>query len=213
MRTTKVIWNNNAKAAVKAYDDWAGEESSMYVSYIDEFMQGIKQTKTVADAVEYYNGEFPEGQAILGIAYSNNKITPYYAGSPIADGTNSSESYIICTREQFESYVKQQEAKKKYPPITQSLIDEAEQEDEEWTHEYHGDNCKIVHQEKWQAWIISENGLSKLVPISELRKPKPTISEDAKRQLELYVQYRVDKYGNYDMKSDLSDYLSHHDII
>lgn len=101
------------------------------------------------------------------------------------------EQYV-CTRAEFEAYVKEQEDKQEYPPLTQSLIKEAEQETEKWTHEYHGDNCKIVHQEKWQAWIVSEKGLSKLVPISELRKPKPALT---KEQAWVKMQSLIPKYG------------------
>lgn len=170
---SEIDWNENAKSAVREFADYIGQSDKC-----ERYLKAFVTKKTVADAVEYYNSNFPEGYGILGIAYSNNKITPYYSGSPIADGTCSPESYIICTRAEFEAYVKEQEAKKKYPPLTQSLIDEAEQEADKWTHEYHGDNCKIVHQEKWQAWVISENGLSKLVPISELRKPKPALTKE-----------------------------------
>jgi len=126
------------------------------------------QTKTVAGAVEFYNGEFPEGGDILGIAYSNNKVVPYYAGSPIADGTNSPESYIICTRAEFEAYVK-------------------EQEGEKWTHVVDDDegqltkcrkHLKLCNGSDWvyvcekgEYFVPSKMGYCGVKPI------KPTISE------------------------------------
>lgn len=192
-----IIWMDNR---VRFFT--GNEFREMNVNYI--VIATRPQQKTVADAVEYYNGEFPEGQAVLGIAYSNNKIVPYYTGSPIADGTNSPGSYIICNREQFEAYVK-------------------EQEGEKWTHVVDDDegqltkcrkHLKLCNGRDWvyvcekgEYFVPSKMGYCGVKPI------KPTISEDSKRQLELYVQYRVDKYGDYAMKSDLSDYLSYHDIV
>lgn len=197
-----VEWNDNAKAAVNTYNDWALENDLGIHAFFEHLTNnGHIQPKTIADAVEYYNCEFPEGQAILGIAYSNNKITPYYAGSPIAYGTNSPESYIICTRAEFEAYVKEQESK---------------QEGEKWTHTLDGRKCKIIINKPdvdEDIVVLCKEGDYQIVGHEALKPIKPTISEDAKRQLELYVQYRVDKYGDHAMKSDLSDYLSHHDII
>lgn len=150
--------------------------------------------KTVADAVEYYNCEFPEGQAILGIAYSNNKITPYYAGSPIAYGTNSPESYIICTRDEFEAYVKEQESK---------------QEGEKWTHTWGEGKCRIIatDETKDEAWVKFElTGNNGIVVLSGLKPIKPTISKAeawdlcqdydgsqgmVKYMLELHEQYDI----------------------
>tara|TARA_Y100001973_G_C5205526_1_gene341216 strand:+ start:1313 stop:1882 length:570 start_codon:yes stop_codon:yes gene_type:complete len=162
-----IDWNDNAKAAVREFADYIGQSDKF-----ERYLEHMTTKKTVADAVEWAGGKW--GNSVRRhIAYNPNSDRFTYSET----GEVNKRWYIVCTRAEFEAYVKEQEAKKKYPPITQSLIDEAEQEAEKWTHEYHGDNCKIVHQKKWQAWIVSENGLSKLVPISELRKPKPTMSE------------------------------------
>jgi hypothetical protein len=104
-----------------------------------------------------------------------------------------------------------------------------------WTHKNPppiGTKCKYSlngANSWWDCEIISHNRLVILCPhlkmdgdsglqiVGETNtvrfKPnKPAISKDAKEQLEIYVQYRIDKYGDYETKKDLLDYLSHHDI-
>ena len=166
------------------------------------------QTKTVADAVEYYK----ENGKICGYSFSENKMlsfcksngTYFFVSDKSSAGSVETDDWQpICTREQFEAYVKEQEAK---------------QEGEKWTHvtSVGKVRCKIIQAEPdFNGYIVAFNDLEEyqLIEPEHLKPIKPTISEDAKRQLELYVQYRFDKYGNYDMKSDLSDYLSHHEII
>lgn len=148
-----IDWNENAKAAVREFADYIGQSNKCY-RYFNHVVKN--QTKTVADAVEHYKGVWPKH--VNGCTHMKwDGEHGMYLFSCARDDYRH-----VCTRAEFESYAKEQEAK---------------QEAEKWTHEYHGDNCKIAHQEKWQAWIVSENGLSKLVPISELRKPKPTMSE------------------------------------
>lgn len=147
------------------------------------------QTKTVADAVEYYNGEFPKRGAALGIAYSNNKIIPYYAGSPIADGTNSPESYIICTRAEFEAYVKEQEAEK-------------------WTHTWNGRKCIVVFTDDYMSWVKGE-GLNKLVPTDSLKPIKPTITKADKAAL---VEFMKSSH-KLEVISEVRAYIREHDII
>ncbi len=163
-----IDWNDNAKAAVKEFYRWANAMFKSGVSidtdtFFKEFAE--TQTKTVADAVEYYNGDFPEWQSVLGIAYSNNKITPYYKGSPIADGTNSPESYIICTRAEFEAYVK-------------------EQEGEKWTHTYSDygvrKDCILIHDKPdihGQVLVVNRYDEYVLTGTVEPKPIKPTISE------------------------------------
>ena len=174
-------WNENAKAAVREFADYIGQSDKC-----ERYLEHIAPKKTVADAVEYYNGELPEGEAILGIAYSNNKIVPYYAGSPIADGTNSPDSYIICTREQFEAYVKEQESK---------------QEGEKWTHEtIIGSKC-IIQKEKPDArgmvLVLLDNGNYHLHSESSLKPIKPKLTKAEawdKIHLMQNVSILTDKY-------------------
>lgn len=149
------------------------------------------QTKTVADAVEHYNCEFPEGQAILGIAYSNNKICPYYAGSPIADGTNSPENYIICTRAEFEAYVK-------------------EQEGEKWTHTFNESACRVVHNEDGDCWIKFKDFPGNLVAQKQYLKPiKPTMTAQDEAAL---VEFMKSSH-KLEVINEVRAYIREHDII
>ena len=148
------------------------------------------QTKTVADAVEYHNGAWPNKH--YERLYYNPKSGEYFCSD------NPFPWYqFTCTSAEFESYVKEQEVEK-------------------WTHTRLGDRCRIACSEADSSGyivVLSESYGYELLKHEALEPIKPAISKDAKRQLELYVQYRVDKYGDHDMKPDLSDYLSHHDII
>lgn len=153
-----IDWNDNAKAAVKAYDDWAGNESSMYVSYMDEFMQGIKQTKTVADAVEWAKGVWPNSFSKKACAIGINLETGNFVVWD-KNSFNKSSSYIVCDYKQFEGYVK-------------------EQESEKWTHiDGDGDKCKVLHTHNEIAWVTYYGEYEdNIVPIEELKPIKPTIS-------------------------------------
>lgn len=170
-----IYWNENAKAAVKEFAEYVGQ-----TNHCERYLERIVPTqKTVADAVEYYNSNFPEGHGILGIAYSNNKITPYYSGSPIADGTCSPESYIICTREQFEAYVKEQESKITMDDINEH-ISTGEQEGEKWTHVLWGDKAYIKISEPdcdGYLLVITEGNGYNLAKMEDLKPIKPTISK------------------------------------
>lgn len=120
------------------------------------------ERKTVEDAVEYYGGQFPDAYDIaIGIAYSNNRITPFYKGSPISKGMNSPDSYIICTREEFEACV-------------------AAKSEPEWTH-LHGPNpCKVIKgPNAYDQHVIEYKREGDwLVVMGETLKPiKPTITK------------------------------------
>lgn len=181
-----VNWNDNAKEAVREFADYIGQSDKG-----ERYLEHIAPNKTVADAVEYYNGELPEGEDILGIAYSNNKIVPYYAGSPIADGTNSPESYIICTRAEFEAYVK-------------------EQESEKWTHIYGSERCKVLIDEPdtyGSVVILLESGrYSAFCGKHELKPIKKKLTKSQAWDLcqdyegsQGMVKYMLDLHDEYDI--------------
>ncbi|PTU02396.1 hypothetical protein DBR45_12520 [Pseudomonas sp. HMWF031] len=194
-----VNWDDNAKAAVKEFYRWANEMFKSGCSidtntFFKEFTE--TQPKTVADAVEYYNGELPEGEAILGIAYSNNKIVPYYAGSPIADGTNSPDSYIICTREQFESYVKEQEGEKWTHVVNFGFSEQAQ--------------CKIISEHGDFLWVkVDGAGCPATYKKSELKPIKPTMT---KEQHEFLCKFSADS-NNLEVIAEVESYLAKHDIV
>ena len=175
------------------YNGWSLDEWDTNINDEWKIIATRPQQKTVADAVEKCKGLWPN-KFCKGLYYDpksdewfcNDNPSPWYQ--------------FVCTRAEFEAYVK-------------------EQEGEEWTHVVNFGfseqaQCKIISEHGDFLWVkVDGAGCPATYKKSELKPIKPTISKDAKRQLELYVQYRVDKYGDYAMKSDLSDYMSHHDII
>lgn len=187
-----IDWNDNAKAAVNTYNDWSLENDLGIHAFFEHLTNnGHTQPKTVADAVEVFGAKWPSSRYNFAWWDSDTEQMPL--------GCNET-SDTVCTRAEFEEYVK-------------------EQEGEEWTHVVNFGfseqaQCKIISEHGDFLWVkVDGAGCPATYKKSELKPIKPTISKDAKRQLELYVQYRVDKYGDYAMKSELSDYMSHHDII
>lgn len=65
--------------------------------------------KTVADAVEYYGKTFVAGQCTHIRCGKDGKM---FFASGETDSDNWQDSYLVCTREQFEAYVKEQEGEK-----------------------------------------------------------------------------------------------------
>ena len=117
------------------------------------------------------------------------------------------EPHFMPTRENLEKIAKDAQG---------DFVEVREKEGEKWTHTYDGQKVRWLGDKPdscEEMAIQYQSGEYGLARVSALKPIKPTISEDSKRQLELYVQYRVDKYGDYAMKSDLSDYLSYHDIV
>lgn len=179
----------NAKAAVREFALYIGQSDKC-----ERYLEAFETKKNVADAVEYYNGELPEGEAILGIAYSNNKIVPYYAGSPIADGTNSPDSYIICTREQFEAYVKDQEGEK-------------------WTHTWNGRKCRVVFTEDYTSWIKCEGLKNAIAKTDDLKPIKPTMTEEQQKMVAKFVARIYTIENSYNLRDEFDKFCNEHDII
>lgn len=153
--------------------------------------------KTVEDAVAWNNGEWLAVGHDLIVFNPKSKIFQY--GKSI-HGVNECWQ-LVCTREQFEACV-------------------AAKSEPEWTHVLNsGVRCKFFKSLEWMQGDVyeSEDGkffIPQRTGKSYSIKPiKPTISKDAKAQLELYVQYRIDKYGDHAMKSDLIDYLAKHEVV
>lgn len=208
-----VNWDDNAKAAVNTYNDWALENDLGIHAFFEHLTNnGHTQPKTVADAVAEHKGKWPFSHSIVMMWYSpkHGHFFAFGEGYDFCEG-----EYQVCTRAEFEAYVKEQESKITMDDINEH-ISTGEQEGEKWTHTYDGQKVRWLGDKPdscEEMAIQYQSGEYGLARVSALKPIKPTISEDAKRQLELYVQYRVDKYGDYAMKSDLSDYMSHHDII
>lgn len=109
------------------------------------------QTKTVADAVEYYNGVWPEKVSKLHyMSWDSNKGIYSFAG---CESTRN-----VCTRAEFEAYVK-------------------EQEGEKWTHLYNEHEvCRVLIENPDRFGIIvidtAGNGYITCAP-DEIKPIKP----------------------------------------
>lgn len=153
--------------------------------------------KTVEDAVEWCNGVWI-GVNCNAVSYNppSNRFSCYNSEFELNEYW-----YHVCTREEFEACV-------------------AAKSEPEWTHVLNsGVRCKFFKSLEWMQGDVyeSEDGkffIPQRTGKSYSIKPiKPTISKDEKAQLELYVQYRIDKYGDHAMKSDLIDYLAKHEVV
>lgn len=171
-----IEWNDNAKAAVRAFADYIGQTKKCH-----RYLESFASKKTIADAVEWSKKEygnshwrFEESDIILyhpvhGIFYSKSEY-------PLEDG-----SYAICTREQFEAYVK-------------------EQEGEKWTHTIKAtkEKCRITEgpNNSGQVFIKTEVGLWDCLYIEQLKLIKPTISqEQAKAVMEFATEHGLISEG------------------
>lgn len=117
------------------------------------------QTKTVADAVRAHGNKWPFSLGIELMGYSP-KHNHYFA---FGDGYNFTYGeYQICTRAEFEAYVK-------------------EQEGEKWTHETaESEYCRILIDKPDQfgnVVILKEEWGYSDYPLSSLKPIKPTISK------------------------------------
>jgi hypothetical protein len=120
--------------------------------------------KTVADAWEWSKGErLPDDYAGVSYSESRQDFSFYKYNSLVEKG--KSEFYIkLCTREEFEAYGREQEAK---------------QEGEKWTHEYGSASikCKVLAIDGDESWVFTEYGNKVTEFTDSLRPIKPTITK------------------------------------
>ncbi|QDP61724.1 MAG: hypothetical protein Unbinned4466contig1000_36 [Prokaryotic dsDNA virus sp.] len=148
-----IDWNDNAKAAVREFAAYIGQSDKC-----ERYLEAFETKKTVADAVEYYGKTFVAGQWTHIRCGKDGKMF-FASGETYSD--NWQDSYLVCTREQFEAYVKDQEGEK-------------------WTHvDSDGNECRILHTIGEQSWVAYKNNSyeDELWPNAELRPIKPTLSE------------------------------------
>ena len=108
--------NDNAKAAVREFAEYVGQSDKC-----ERYMEAFAPKRTVADAVEWAKtGWLHDDHDVIifngkhGLLYSKSEC-------PLDD-----KEYLVCTRAEFEAYVK-------------------EQEGEKWTHVTNGDyKCKCA---------------------------------------------------------------------
>lgn len=156
-----VNWDDNAKAAVNTYNDWALENYLGIHAFFEHLTNnGHTQPKTVADAVAFckkWNAkefDYLFWHENIGFLYRNNREATL-------------EYKFVCTRQQFEAYAKEQEAK---------------QECEKWTHTYNQGEmkCKIIQTKTdFNGCVVVLNDFEEyqLIEPEELKPIKPTISK------------------------------------
>ncbi len=167
-----IEWNDNAKAAVRAFADYIGQTKKCH-----RYLESFASKKTVADAVEYCNGVWPEEKDAVCVWDDKRKNFEFW----ISDYEPVSYCYEVCNYEQFEAYVK-------------------EQEGEKWTHTIKAtkEKCRITEgpNNSGQVFIKTEVGLWDCLYIEQLKLIKPTISqEQAKAVMEFATEHGLISEG------------------
>lgn len=148
-----IDWDDNARAAVEYFADWLRADYS-YIANLDDFYSRLPQTKTVADAVgALTKEELTGGWEQIRYAPKQN----YFFTDMNRD--KWFDTVHVCTRAEFESYVK-------------------EQEGEKWTHTVEGSiKCALLCTHGDTSWVLEEGGVYETYFSSCIEPIKPTISE------------------------------------
>ncbi len=152
------------------------------------------QTKTVADAVEWSVKKFNH----QGWHYADYDCITYgsdgllYADSAkIKDGRE-----LICTREQFEAYVKEKDSEKWTHTVNFGFSEQAQ--------------CKIISESGDFVWAqVDGAGCPATYKKSELKPIKPTMT---KEQYEFLRKFSEDS-NSLRVTAEVESYLAKHDII
>lgn len=148
-----IDWNDTKAASVKI-TFFDSEGSQIGFKRIDR----PTQTKTVADAVEYYGKTFVVGNWTHIRCGKDGKM---FFASGETDSDNWQDSYLVCTRAEYEAYVK-------------------EQEGEKWTHEIRAtkEYCYISEgpNDSGQVFIKTNKGTWDCLYVEQLKPINPTIS-------------------------------------
>lgn len=196
-----IDWNLAPKSANElvrngfriAYRDDAG---NVYMStgweYIEswglaEVMATRPTQKTVADAVAALSKEELTGE------WEQVRYAPkqdYFF--PGMNRDKWVDSVHVCTRAEFEAYMK-------------------ERESEKWTHTWKGDKCYVVHIDGCAAWVVLQNAGGKTIPTNSLKPIKPTISESEMMQRIKYRAISVDYDDEFGAK--VRSWLEQYNII
>ena len=150
-----IDWNDNAKAAVECFAEWAKLSDNGLLGEFDKYMS-TAQTKTVADAVEAYPNGWPKHMDDeLWFSETENSYMRRIEVLP------KHKAYFVCDYLQFEAYVK-------------------EQEGEKWTHTHSGVECRIkIDAPDCDGYlvVITKAGRYLFCKPDELKPIKPTISK------------------------------------
>lgn len=177
-----VEWNDNANAAVREFAYYIGESDKG-----ERYLEHVAPKKTVADAVEWVSKEW-EYDEYDAIAYNDTDGTFGYYNT--MDIELNEKWHQVCTREQFEAYVK-------------------EQEGEKWTHVYTDDTgtdirCVLLAEHDEWAWV-KDAGTVDTIRKAWLKPIKPTITiSDLLNDLKSY---------NADISGYIDNVISKYDII
>lgn len=177
------------------------------------------ERKTVEDAVEWVSN----GHEICSRSFTQNNMLSFckdnntyaFVSETSIAGSGETENWQpICTREEFEACVAAKgKSEPKYPPLTKSLIDEAEQDGEpEWTHSLGGRKCKIALNKPDvddDIVVLCEGGDYQLVGYDQLKPLKPTIT---KAEAWDKLTKLNSKYQNMDTMTAIMTLCDEHDI-
>jgi|GEM_PF-3602750 len=182
-----IDWNDNAKAAVSAYNDWALENDLAIHAFFEHLTNnGHTQPKTVADAVEYYGKTFVAGQWTHIRCGKDGKM---FFASGETDSDNWQDSYLVCTRAEFEAYVKEKE-KPHFKATRENLEKIAKdaqgdfvefEEGKKWTHTYNQGEmkCKIIQTKTdFNGCVVVLNDFEEyqLIEPEDLKPIKPKLA-------------------------------------
>lgn len=178
-----VNWDDNAKAAVKEFAEYVGQ-----TKHCERYLERIvpKQTKTVADAVEWAKGEWPNG--VCSTIWVDGSGA-FRLGSEVTNQT-------VCTREQFDAYLKEQEGEKWTHVVNFGFSEQAQ--------------CKIISEHGDFLWVkVDGAGCPATYKKSELKPIKPTMT---KEQHEFLCKFSADS-NNLEVIAEVESYLAKHDIV
>lgn len=175
---TDIDWSKAPEGAVKQVKrkrspifHWVNEEGKLWSNNLNkwsidpspEFYETIatrpEPRKTVADAVEYYDGVWPSCDTIC-MRYNYREDWFFSTHRPDNEVIWAS-SYQVCTRQEFEQEV-------------------ARREGEKWTHKFGSGKCYIKESEpdfEGYVVLVSERYGYILARLDELKPIKPTITK------------------------------------
>lgn len=178
--------NDNAKAAVREFADYIGQSDKC-----ERYLEHVTTKKTVADAVEWHKSK---GWGVIWANEDKDCITHGQLGFAFADSKNLQVGRkLVCTREQFEAYVK-------------------EQEGEKWTHTLLGDKAYIKLDEPdchGYVLVVTESNGYNLARPGELKPIKPTMTAQDEAAL---VEFMKSSH-KLEVINEVKAYISERDII
>lgn len=203
-----IDWNDNAKSAVRDFAKYIGfrETASYFLSD-----KSPTQTKTVADAVAENGGKWLYDD--YNYLNFDSKDGWYWSDKGLFET-------LVCTREQFEAYVKEQEPNfkatrenlEKIAKDAQGDFVEVEQEGEKWTHEYDSANikCRILATDENECWVLTEYGNKVTEHIDSLKPIKPTLTKAEAWSKLCQIN---GEYQNMDVATAVMTICDKHDIV